>query len=49
VTLHARIEEDADHDEVLKHVQGRLADRFGLRHATVQVERSGCVGLPKEG
>jgi cobalt-zinc-cadmium efflux system protein len=49
VTLHARIEEDADHDEVLKEVQGRLADRFGLRHATVQVERSGCVGLPEKG
>jgi cobalt-zinc-cadmium efflux system protein len=49
VTLHARIEEDADPDEVLKQVQGRLADRFGLRHATVQVERSGCVGVSEEG
>jgi cobalt-zinc-cadmium efflux system protein len=39
VTLHARIEAEADHDEVLALVQHRLADRFGLRHATVQVER----------
>jgi cobalt-zinc-cadmium efflux system protein len=44
VTLHVRIADEADHDEVLRGVQGRLADRFGLRHATVQIERSECLG-----
>ena len=41
VTLHARIADEADHDEILRRLQGRLAERFELRHATVQVERSG--------
>ena len=44
LTLHARIADEADHDDILGRVHRRLAERFGLRHATVQVERSTCVG-----
>lgn len=42
VTLHATIATDADHDTVLHGLQTVLADEFGLRHATIQVERAGC-------
>ncbi|MGE5477984.1 MAG: cation diffusion facilitator family transporter [Bacteroidales bacterium] len=42
VTLHAAIAEDADHDAVLHGLQAVLADEFGLKHATIQVERSAC-------
>jgi cobalt-zinc-cadmium efflux system protein len=43
VTLHANIAQDADHDHVLHRLQDVLAERFGLRHATIQLERSGCT------
>jgi cobalt-zinc-cadmium efflux system protein len=42
VTLHATITEDADHDAVLHGLQAVLADEFGLKHATIQVERAAC-------
>jgi cobalt-zinc-cadmium efflux system protein len=43
MTLHAVIEEQADQDRVLGAIQQRLKERFGVAHATVQVERAGCV------
>lgn len=43
VTLHARIADGLDHDAALRGLQARLAQRFGLQHATVQVERGACV------
>lgn len=42
VTLHATITVEADHDHVLHGLQAALATRYGLRHATIQVERAGC-------
>jgi cobalt-zinc-cadmium efflux system protein len=39
VTLHATIAEGAGHDGVLHALQARLAERYGLTHATIQVER----------
>lgn len=44
VTLHANIDDGADHDDVLHRLQSRLAAEFGIHHATIQVERSGCAG-----
>lgn len=43
LTLHARIAADADHDEVLHRLQDLLAERFGIAHATIQVERDACA------
>jgi cobalt-zinc-cadmium efflux system protein len=43
VTLHARIADDADHDSALRGLQGVLARRFGLDHATIQTERGECA------
>jgi cobalt-zinc-cadmium efflux system protein len=42
VTLHATIAADADHDTVLHALQMKLARRYGLGHATIQVERADC-------
>ena len=39
VTLHASIADTADHDIVLQALQRRLSERYGLGHATIQVER----------
>lgn len=45
VTLHARIEEFADADQMLFAVNQRLAEKFAVDHATVQIERSACTGV----
>lgn len=42
VTLHARIEEDASHEDVLFRLSTALRARFGLEHATIQIERGAC-------
>lgn len=42
LTLHATITAEADHDAVLRGLQAVLADDFGLKHATIQVERQAC-------
>jgi cobalt-zinc-cadmium efflux system protein len=44
VTLHATIAAGADHDSVLRSLQKALAERYGIDHATIQLERSGCAG-----
>jgi cobalt-zinc-cadmium efflux system protein len=46
ITLHANISQDADHDTVLHRLQDVLAERFELRHATIQLERTGCADQP---
>lgn len=38
MTLHARLENGADGDTVLEAIQVRLAERFNVEHATVQLE-----------
>lgn len=42
VTLHARIHENADPDELLQAVGRRLEQRFKVDHATVQIEKMAC-------
>lgn len=42
VTLHVRLAEQASGDAVIAAVQERLREKFGLDHATVQVEREAC-------
>jgi cobalt-zinc-cadmium efflux system protein len=40
ITLHARIESGADQQGTLHAIQHALAGRFGIEHATVQIETS---------
>ena len=43
LTLHARIPEGAHPDSAIAAIQSRLASRFGISHATVQVEVEICM------
>jgi cobalt-zinc-cadmium efflux system protein len=43
LTMHVEIDEAAGHDEVLHRVQAFLAQRFGIHHATIQVECGTCA------
>lgn len=43
VTLHAQICDTADSDEAVKGIKARLKEKFGLDHATVEIERSACA------
>jgi cobalt-zinc-cadmium efflux system protein len=38
ITLHARVAPGADQQEALRAIHRALADRFGIEHATVQIE-----------
>ncbi|MDA0704097.1 MAG: cation diffusion facilitator family transporter [Proteobacteria bacterium] len=42
VTLHARIPAEAQADRILRAIHAVLDDRFGLRHATIQLETGPC-------
>ena len=42
VTLHAVLRENADRDRVLVDIQTTLRERFGVQHATVQIELTEC-------
>ncbi|HEY0179135.1 MAG TPA: cation diffusion facilitator family transporter [Dokdonella sp.] len=42
-TLHARVARDADPNAAIASVQRFLHDRFGIAHATVQIESVGCA------
>jgi cobalt-zinc-cadmium efflux system protein len=42
VTLHAVLRENADRDRVLLDIQSTLRERFGVQHATVQIELTQC-------
>jgi cobalt-zinc-cadmium efflux system protein len=46
VTLHAELSEGADRRQVLTSVLGRLRERFGVEHATVQMEEYGPCAAP---
>jgi cobalt-zinc-cadmium efflux system protein len=49
VTLHAVIEDDADGNATLGAIDGVLRERFGIAHATVQIERgTGACGLGQQ-
>jgi len=43
VTLHALIGDAADFDRIVKAIKARLKKKFGLDHATVEIERSDCA------
>jgi cobalt-zinc-cadmium efflux system protein len=43
VTLHARVAEAHSPDTTLTAIKARLRDRFGIGHATVEVEQGGCA------
>lgn len=43
MTLHAVVEEGADQNETLRAIRALLSERFGIDHATVQLERGACV------
>ena len=42
LTLHARVTEGAHPDSTVAAIQARLAERFDIRHVTVQIELEGC-------
>ena len=43
MTFHARVDREAAHDRALERVLACLRERFGVRHATVQLEHARCV------
>lgn len=43
MTLHAVIGETQDQDAALGAIRKRLSERFGVAHATIQLERAGCA------
>ncbi|MGH8174685.1 MAG: cation diffusion facilitator family transporter [Steroidobacter sp.] len=43
LTMHASVSSDADHSLVLKNAKIVLAERFGITHATIQIEAEECV------
>jgi cobalt-zinc-cadmium efflux system protein len=43
ITLHAEVTPGADHQEALAAIQEVLHDRFGIAHATIQVETAACA------
>lgn len=49
LTLHAVVEDDADHTATLSAIDRVLRERFGINHATVQIERGNCIHAPKPG
>jgi cobalt-zinc-cadmium efflux system protein len=42
VTLHVRLDENAEHRAALRAIKSRLASRFGIDHSTVQVDYGDC-------
>jgi len=43
VTLHALIADRTDSDLIVRSIKARLKERFGLGHATVEIERGACA------
>ncbi|MDX2155810.1 MAG: cation diffusion facilitator family transporter [Hyphomicrobiaceae bacterium] len=43
MTLHARIAETAPPEQTVAALKRRLHDRFGISHATIEIEREGCA------
>ena len=46
VTLHACIGDTPYSDQLVKDIKARLKERFGLDHATVEIERGACADAP---
>ena len=43
ITLHAEVAPGADHQAVLRTIRTVLRERFGINHATIQIETAGCT------
>jgi cobalt-zinc-cadmium efflux system protein len=43
ITLHARVKDDAPSEALVAAIKARLHDRFGVEHATVELEHNGCA------
>ena len=48
LTLHATLQDGADRHTALTAVMQRLHERFGVDHATVQIEEGACAGAESE-
>ena len=49
ITLHLVLREGSDHESVLAAVQSQLSNRFGLNHATIQIESEVCPNPKRVG
>jgi cobalt-zinc-cadmium efflux system protein len=47
-TLHACIGESEDSDRIVRAIKARLKERFGLDHATIEIERAECADADAE-
>ena len=43
LTMHASVSSDSDHSIVLRQAKAVLAERFGITHATIQIEAEDCA------
>lgn len=43
LTMHASVQANADHSAVLRAAKAVLAERYGINHATIQIEPDDCV------
>lgn len=43
LTMHASVGQGADHPNVLRQAQAVLAERYGITHATIQIEAEDCA------
>jgi cobalt-zinc-cadmium efflux system protein len=48
LTLHATLQDGADRHSALTAIMHRLHERFGIEHATVQIEEGECAGADSE-
>ncbi|MGH6735674.1 MAG: cation diffusion facilitator family transporter [Methyloceanibacter sp.] len=46
VTLHAKVCDTEDSDLMVQGIKARLKERFGLDHATIEIERAACADEP---
>lgn len=44
LTMHAAVDSGVDHSAVLRQANTVLAEKFGITHATIQIEDQECVG-----
>jgi len=45
LTMHASVSKDSDHSVVLRQAKAVLAERFGITHATIQIEAEDCADV----
>ena len=49
LTMHATLADDADHDAVLHRLRREVAERYGIEHVTIQLERGHCTDAQELG